>query len=546
MRRLEEAQAQGVHADREARQTHGSGADHGIEADAKGRIEDTRSQGDADDVVEEGPEQVFFDILDDSLAQADGADGVEEVAAHEDGIGAFDGDVGPGTDGHAQIGFGQGRRIIDAVTNHGDFMAFGLEGGDVFFFILRQDAGNDLGNMQALADGFGCALVVACEHDDVDAHFGKVGNGFGAGRFFDVGYGDDADDFLVVSKEERRLAVVGQGIEAGRDGFGVDMGFVHEARVAGIIGLAVDDGLDAAAEEGLEIAGCPAGQLMVAGIGRNSFGQGMFAAFFQGSSDGDEVFFRAFQGKNIRDFRTAFGNGTGLVHDDRVDGMGRFQGFAGFDEDTVFSPFASADHDGDWRSQAQGARAGDDQDGDGRREGEFGVDAHDEVPDEACNDGDGDDGRDEVTRNGIGHLGDRCLAGAGFIDELDDLADRRVVADAAGCDVDETRLVYRSRRDFIADLFFYRDAFAGNGGFIDAGRPFRNDTVCRDAFARTDDDFITDDEVFDGNDRFDAVAQDRGLFRRQVHQFFDGRAGLAFGAGFEIFTDVDEGDDHTG
>lgn len=154
----------------------------------------------------------------------------------------------------------------------------------------------------------------------------------------------------------------------------------------------------------------------------------------------------------------------------------------------------------------------DDQDGDGRREGEFGVDAHDEVPDEACNDGDGDDGRDEVTRNGIGHLGDRCLAGTGFIDELDDLADRRVVADAAGCDVDETRLVCRSRRDFIADLFFYRDAFASNGGFIDAGRPFRNDTVCRDAFTRTDDDFIADDEVFDGNDRFDAVAQDRGLF----------------------------------
>ena len=102
-------------------------------------------------------------------------------------------------------------------------MALGLEGGDVFFFILRQDAGNDPGNVQALADGFGRALVVASEHDDVDAHFGKVGNGFGAGRFFDVGYGDDADDFLVVGKEERCLAVVGQSVEAGRDSFGVDM-----------------------------------------------------------------------------------------------------------------------------------------------------------------------------------------------------------------------------------------------------------------------------------------------------------------------------------
>ena len=70
--------------------------------------------------------------------------------------------------------------------------------------------------------------------------------------------------------------------------------------------------------------------------------------------------------------------------------------------------------------------------------------------------------------------------------------------------------------------------------------------LMEDALEAGATDFITDDEVFDGNDRFDAVAQDRGLFRRQVHQFFDGRAGLAFGAGFEIFTDVDEGDDHTG
>ena len=110
---------------------------HRIEADAKGRIENACSQGNADDVVEEGPEQIFFDILDDGLAQTDGADCVEEVTAHENGVGAFNGDVCPGADSHAQIGFGQGWRIVDAVADHGDFMAFGLKGGDVFFFILR-------------------------------------------------------------------------------------------------------------------------------------------------------------------------------------------------------------------------------------------------------------------------------------------------------------------------------------------------------------------------------------------------------------------------
>ena len=57
-----------------------------------------------------------------------------------------------GTDGHAQIGFGKGRSVVYAVADHGDFMACRLEGGNVFFFILRQDTGNDLRNVETLAN----------------------------------------------------------------------------------------------------------------------------------------------------------------------------------------------------------------------------------------------------------------------------------------------------------------------------------------------------------------------------------------------------------
>ena len=124
VRRLEETQAQGVHADGKARETHGGGTDHGAQADAESRIEEACGQGNADDVVEERPEQVFFDVLDDGFTEADGADGVEKVAAHEDCVSAFDGDVCAGTDGHAQVGFGKGRSVVDAVADHGDFMAF--------------------------------------------------------------------------------------------------------------------------------------------------------------------------------------------------------------------------------------------------------------------------------------------------------------------------------------------------------------------------------------------------------------------------------------
>ena len=112
--------------------------------------------------------------------------------------------------------------------------------------------------------------------------------------------------------------------------------------------------------------------------------------------------------------------------------------------------------------------------------------------------------------------------------------------------MNKTCFINRSRGDGIAFLFFYRDTFAGDGGFIDTGRSFRNDAVCRDAFSRADDHFITYSELFYGNDLFFAIAEHRGLLGSQIHQFFNGRTGFSLGAGFQVFADIDEGNDHTG
>lgn len=56
------------------------------------------------------------------------------------------------------------------------------------------------------------------------------------------------------------------------------MDFVHGG-VAGIIGLSIDDGLDAAAKEGFEVTGCLAREVVIGGIGRNGFGQGCSLPF---------------------------------------------------------------------------------------------------------------------------------------------------------------------------------------------------------------------------------------------------------------------------
>ena len=94
-----------------------------------------------------------------------------------------------------------------------------------FFFILRQDAGDDLWNMQALADGFGCALVVASEHDDVDAHFWQSRQWLRHWSLFSTSA--TAMMPMISLSSAKRSGVLpssARAFEAGRDGFGVDMG----------------------------------------------------------------------------------------------------------------------------------------------------------------------------------------------------------------------------------------------------------------------------------------------------------------------------------
>ena len=49
------------------------------------------------------------------------------VAADERDVGRLDRDVGAGADGDAQVGLGERRRVVDAVADHRDPAALGLE-----------------------------------------------------------------------------------------------------------------------------------------------------------------------------------------------------------------------------------------------------------------------------------------------------------------------------------------------------------------------------------------------------------------------------------
>ena len=108
---LAQVQPQGVGHHAEAGQAHGCSTELGVQGQAKGD-EHTGCKGDADGVVEEGPEQVFVNVAQSGAAQANGGGHVAQAAVHQYHVGGVNGNVSTGTDGNTNVGAGQGGRIV--------------------------------------------------------------------------------------------------------------------------------------------------------------------------------------------------------------------------------------------------------------------------------------------------------------------------------------------------------------------------------------------------------------------------------------------------
>ena len=63
--RFKELEPQGVQDNADGTEAHGRRTEHGVQLPAQGGEKHTRRQGDAQSVVDEGPEEVFPDVADD-------------------------------------------------------------------------------------------------------------------------------------------------------------------------------------------------------------------------------------------------------------------------------------------------------------------------------------------------------------------------------------------------------------------------------------------------------------------------------------------------
>ena len=116
-------QEQGVHRDDHRASRHRKRRNLGTQEE---RIEHPGGERKGDHVVARGPPQILVHLAQRRARKPDGLDDVKWIAAHQNDVGALDGDVGPGADGETEIGLCQCRRVVDAVADHAHAMTLRL------------------------------------------------------------------------------------------------------------------------------------------------------------------------------------------------------------------------------------------------------------------------------------------------------------------------------------------------------------------------------------------------------------------------------------
>lgn len=166
---LEESQTQGVGHYKHRAEAHSQRRHHRIHLQMERCVPASGGDGDADDVVEESPEQVLFDVADGGLREFNSSSHIQQIIAHQYDVGRLHSHISASTNCDAYIGAGQSRCIVDTVTYHGYLLAARLKGSHLTLLILRQYLGYHTVYTYLFANGLGGLFMVTGKHDYFNA-----------------------------------------------------------------------------------------------------------------------------------------------------------------------------------------------------------------------------------------------------------------------------------------------------------------------------------------------------------------------------------------
>ena len=506
---------------------------------SKNRIQHAGGQRKGNDVVADRPPEVLMHFSERRMGQFDGADHVERVALHQHDVGTLHRDIRAGTDCEADIGLGQSRSVVHAVADHADLLALRLEFLDLACLVARQHVGEHSVDPETLRDALCRALVVSGQHDDLDAARAQRLDRFHRRRSHRIGDGDQTHELAAHCEVNDRPSGALQFLGFCAKLAEVDLVLRHQQLVAEQCRLAVDLGLRALAFEVLESGrlGC----LHVGGPAQDCLGQGMVRSCFHGRGRGQQLILGGTGSHHqVHHLGLAHRQRAGLVEDDDVQLGCVLQRRRVLEQDAVHGAEPGSDHDRHRGCQPKRIGARDHEDGDREAECEQQGLADPPVPDDEGEQTHNDRGQDQPLRRAIRQELRGRLGVLRFLDELDDLGERRVRADL-GCAILERAALVDGRADHrVADFLGHRHRFAREHRFVDQGRTFQHGPVDRDLVPRPDHDGIAGNDLGGRHLQLLAVTQHGCLGRRQIHEGADGFGCTCPCAHFEPVSEQDE------
>ncbi len=151
---------------------------------------------------------------------------------------------------------------------------------------------------------------------------------------------------------------------------------------------------------------------------------------------------------------------------------------------------------------------------------------------------------DKDARDLVGHALDGGLGAGGLVNQADDAGKGGVLAHRAGLHHKPTTGSRGSTRDLVALGLLHGKGLSRKGALVDRGRAFHKHAVDRHGLARAHDHTVAHLHVLGGHVDLLAIAQNARRLGRQVHERRDGVGSARLGAGLEVLTQVDQGQNH--
>src|SRR6516162_929584 len=150
---LRTAQPQSVADYRHRTETHRRRRNHRAQHQTEERIEHSGRDGNAHCVVDECEEKILANVTHGGAAEQTSPHNAAKIAFHQCDPGAFDGHVGAGSHGDADVSLGQSGRVIDSVPGHGHKPSLRLNFFDPARLVLRQNVCKYVINTQLSSNG---------------------------------------------------------------------------------------------------------------------------------------------------------------------------------------------------------------------------------------------------------------------------------------------------------------------------------------------------------------------------------------------------------